>query len=386
MERNIRLFYLFNFLTDFRPYSPIAILYFAEVTGSYALGMSVMSVVFVSQALFEIPTGVLSDHIGRRWTIVLGALSSSIGLVLYAVGGNLWFLMCGALFGGLSRSFYSGTTQALLFETLKETGRDDRFHEFLGKTDSMFQWALGLSAALGGLASLVSLEFVFWISVIPQFLGLLVSWFFTEPSHIVRPHEPYMNTIKAAAREFKNSLKLRQISYTQILSYGLLETIFEFQAAFFKTLIPVWAIGLVRTLNNFFAGASYWFSSKIIDRLGYARTLIGGTIFETFVYLVALVFPTPASPFVAATSSLIFGVGMTATNDLLNHEFTDKQRATMGSMVSFASSLCFAISGVVVGYIADVAGPISAMLFALSGNLVVIYFYFKFFGIKRLSV
>jgi len=36
-----KLLSLFNFLLDFRFYSPIAIIYFTKVSGSFALGMGV---------------------------------------------------------------------------------------------------------------------------------------------------------------------------------------------------------------------------------------------------------------------------------------------------------------------------------------------------------
>ena len=66
MHKNIRLLALFNFFTDFHLYTAILIIYFANVTGSYALGMSLFSVAMVSSALFEVPTGVFSDYLGRK--------------------------------------------------------------------------------------------------------------------------------------------------------------------------------------------------------------------------------------------------------------------------------------------------------------------------------
>ena len=58
---NIRRLAWFNFFLDFRLYGPIAIIYFGRVSGSYALGASVLSVVMLSSALLEVPTGVWSD-------------------------------------------------------------------------------------------------------------------------------------------------------------------------------------------------------------------------------------------------------------------------------------------------------------------------------------
>ena len=69
LHKNIKLLSWFNFLLDFKFYAPIAIIYFAKVSGSFALGMSVFSLTMLSSAFFEVPTGVYSDMIGRKKTI-----------------------------------------------------------------------------------------------------------------------------------------------------------------------------------------------------------------------------------------------------------------------------------------------------------------------------
>src|SRR5690348_13401937 len=98
IHKNIRLLGWFNFLLDFRLYGPIIILYFTQVSGSFALGMSVFSITMLASAIFEVPTGVFSDKIGRKKTIVCGSIASVISVALYAVGGTYGMLVAGAIF------------------------------------------------------------------------------------------------------------------------------------------------------------------------------------------------------------------------------------------------------------------------------------------------
>ena len=161
VNRNIGILGWFNFFCDFRLYAPIAVLYFAEVTGSFAAGMSIFSVTMLAQALFEVPTGVYSDMIGRKRTMIVGAGVCTASVICYAVGGTYVWLVIGALLEGLGRSFYSGNNDALLMDTLKEQGRSDLFAELSGKISTSFQVALGLAALLGGVvAALTSFETV----------------------------------------------------------------------------------------------------------------------------------------------------------------------------------------------------------------------------------
>jgi MFS family permease len=81
---NIRVLNWFAFLIDFRLYGPFAIIYFAQVSGSYTVGMAVFSVVSISSALLEMPTGILSDRLGRRKTVILGAFFGVLSVASFA--------------------------------------------------------------------------------------------------------------------------------------------------------------------------------------------------------------------------------------------------------------------------------------------------------------
>ena len=120
MHSNIRILKWFNFFTDFKLYAPIAILYFAQVSGSFALGMSVFAISTIASAIFEVPTGIYSDFIGRRRTVIWGAFFAVLFAIFYAIGQSYWFLVIGAVFEGLSQAFYSGNNDALLYDSLYE--------------------------------------------------------------------------------------------------------------------------------------------------------------------------------------------------------------------------------------------------------------------------
>ena len=123
--RNIKLLRWHSFFTDFSLWAPLAIIYFSRITGSYALGLSIFSVTMISSAIFELPTGLISDKQGRVKTLILGAIAFIISAIFYAIGFNYWILFVGAIFQGLGRSFYSGNNDALLYDNLIETKKTD---------------------------------------------------------------------------------------------------------------------------------------------------------------------------------------------------------------------------------------------------------------------
>lgn len=361
-HKNIKLITWFNFFTDFRLYSAIAILYFSQVTGSFALGMSVFSITMVSSALLEIPTGIFSDRIGRRKTLMLGAAAAVGYSIFYAIGGSFWILAIGALFEGLSRSFYSGNNDALLHDSLTETGHEEEFSEVLGKISSMFQLALGISALIGSIIAIWSFELIMWLSLIPQVICFIIALYVTEPN--VKKHETtnlYAHLAEAIG-EFKRNPKLRLLSLASIWRYAFGESSYQFSAVLFNLVWPVWAIGLAKTATNLMATASFHFAGRIIKKFGAVPVLIFGSVYNRVICVLSVLFLSPITPALLTTTSLTYGTGTVAEGTLFQKEFKPHQRATMGSLSSFGGNIFFGIVAFCVGLVADKVNPAIAFL------------------------
>jgi MFS family permease len=100
------------------------------------------------QVLFEVPTGVVADTRGRRFSFLLGAATLLLSTLLYLYMWQTeapfagWALASVLL--GLGFTFFSGATEAWLVDALVATG-------FTGNLESVF----GRAQAVGGAAMLV---------------------------------------------------------------------------------------------------------------------------------------------------------------------------------------------------------------------------------------
>lgn len=380
VSRNIRLLAWFFFWVDFRLYAPIAILYFAQVSGSYALGMSVYSAAMLAQSFFEVPTGVFSDLIGRKRTVVCGAVAGVLSLICYALagavpGGSYAVLLIGGIFEGLGRAFYSGNNEALLHDTLAEMDRRGEFQEYLGRTSSMYQFALAVSAVIGSLIAAVSFQLVLWASVIAPTLALIVSLRLIEPRLIEpRVHSAAHTNVYAhlvtAYRKIVHNPRLRSLTAAGVLTYALGESAWLFRSAFVATLWPTWALGIAQMIANATAAVSFYFAGRLIKRFGEYRLLVGGMSISEAINLAMLLIPTVLSPALMALNSVFFGVNVVAQQGLMQREFSDDQRATMGSLTSFAGSITFALFSFLLGALADRVGVIPALVTAAALALI----------------
>ncbi len=101
----------------------------------------------VGQVLFEVPTGVIADTLGRRISYLLGALtlfaSTALYLLLWEIEGPFWAWAVASMLLGLGFTFFSGATEAWLVDGLS-------FANYRGTLDAAF--AKGQIA--GGIAML----------------------------------------------------------------------------------------------------------------------------------------------------------------------------------------------------------------------------------------
>ncbi len=382
MERNIKLIGLLNFFTDFVFFAPVAIIYFQRVTGSYTLGMSVFSVAYASTALFDIPTGILSDRIGRKLTTLLGALCAIICIAFYAIGTSYLILLIGGLIQGLSRAFYSGNNDALLRDSLRSLNKEQSYHIHLGTTSSMFQIALALAAIIGSIMAAVSFSLVVWASVIPQIFAFVVATQLTEPPYKSEQRNDWWHHLKTSAREYKNNHKLVLLTCASMVRFSFGEAAYFLRSAFVNSLWPLWAVGFSNFLSNIGGALSFYFSGKIIDKYSHRAVLWFEIISNRVVNTVALLFPTVVSPAIMGATSLTYRAGSVAMNSLQQNEFTPHQRATMGSISSLAENLFFGIVSVALGFMADRIGPKNTLLIVQVLLLIPLFFYSKVFKKK----
>ncbi len=381
IHRNIKLLTWFNFCLDFRIYGAITILYFAEVTGSYTLGLSIFSIGTVASSLFEIPTGVFSDLVGRKMTVIFGQLASVFAIVSYAVGGSFAMLAFGAILEGLSFALFSGNNSALLYDSLREESHEAEYSKYEGKTSSMFQFALAVSALIGSVVlGWWTYKVLFWLSVIPQVFGFFVALGLVEPKqHYQKIKTNVFEHLGEALRKFRENAKLQTLSFAKILDQGIGESMHQFSPAFLATLWPVWAIGLARVLSNIFAASGYRAAGRLIKKFGELKVLMWGNSTRFAVGTVIIAYPTVATPLINSLTSFGFGTGTVAYSSLMQKEFSDEQRATMSSLISLAGSLFFAIAAFALGVLADEVGPTYALLTGQLISISVLYLYWRLF-------
>lgn len=380
--KNIVLYKWFNFFLGLCLYAPVAIIYFSTVSGSYALGASIFAIVMLVSAIGEVPTGIWSDKLGRKQTILIGSVLSTLSVVAYAIGINYGWLVVGAVLEGFSRSFYSGNNDAFLYESLIDDNSADQFDDALGKSHSMEHIGIALGAAFGGILASYSYQWLMWISVLPQLISVLLTTLMTEPKNQSKNDSNIYSHTKEAIKLFFTNKKIRLLSISDAISFSTGEVSYQFRATYFSSIWPIWAIGVLNTSLQIGASISYYFSAQMIKYFGHAKLLLVRSIIGKASGLIAFGIPSIFSPIITFFPSFFYGSGQVAKTTLMQREFSAHQRATMSSLNSLLSNLSFAFMSIVVGVVADHTTPQIALLGLTIISLPIIGIYYKLFSDK----
>jgi MFS family permease len=112
--------------------------------------------------LFEVPTGIVADTVGRRASYLLGTLTLTVSTLLYVllwqIGAPFWAWAVVSILLGLGFTFFSGAVEAWLVDALKATGYTGAMEPVFGRGQMVSGGAMLTGSIAGGfIAQQVSL-------------------------------------------------------------------------------------------------------------------------------------------------------------------------------------------------------------------------------------
>ena len=374
VKNNLVIMGLLNLLMDFKLYGAFAIIYYSQIAGSITLGMSIFSITMISAAIFEFPTGLIADKIGRKNTVVVGCVCSLIYAIVLAITNSYLGLVIVAIFEGLERAFFSGNNEAFIYDTLKESGRESEFKKYIGKTQSMYYMAGILSTIAGGVVAYTSsMKMLMILSVIPRIFEVILSLKLKNVEKYSKEDENIFKQAKSVLGLVKKNKVLKKQIIADGISDGIGEATFQFRSEFYKMVWPMWAVGIPGILANVGAFFGSWFSGKVLKKWKNETVIIFSNFFSIISNWVSVLINNVFSPIVMVTNSIF--PTEAAKSDISQSLYKDEYRSSMGSLKSLIGSLLYSVFAILVGLLADWKGAIFALFIAQFLKFIVIHFY-----------
>lgn len=366
---NIRRYYLFRFLFLFQLWVPIWIIYLRDHRGISLVTILMLEAVYeLMHLVLEVPTGVVADRWGRRTSIVLGTVFSAIGVLIFAMAVNAWWVFASYAVWAVGLTLMSGADVAFLHDSLAALGREGEFAQVLARGNASQIAGILISGLLGApLAAATDLSVPVYASVVLAALCIPVAMSFRD----LAPPQPsgsrpgYLALLAQAWRLVRSRRRLQLALGALALFEGIGMAVGIMAQPFMDAHgVPVWAFGFVLAPLSLCAVAGALASHRIATRLGTeGAVLLGAAGIATGALFLGLVDAVAA---VVLFALLRFSVNVMAPllSAAINREAPDDIRATVMSIGAMGTGVAGGVAKPSMGKLASTQGLPGAFLAA----------------------
>jgi MFS family permease len=326
----------------------------------------------VGMVLFEVPTGIVADTIGRRVSYLLGTVTLAATTLLYVllwkIEGPFWAWAVVSMLLGLGFTFFSGAVEAWLVDALNATHFEGNLESVFGRGQIVAGVAMLTGSVAGGyIAQVTNLGVPFVLRGVVLVVMFVVA--FVLMKDVGFTPEPSIGITRGVKRIASASIeygwRVPTVKWIMLASPFTAGVGFYAFYALQPYLLELWgnpkAYGIAGLVAAIVAGAQIvgGITAPMLRRLFQRRTsallvtalissvtlvLIG--VFERFWVVIALI----------VVWGLMFAASMPIRQAYLNGLIPSQQRATILSFDSMLGSTGGVVVQPVLGRSADVWG------------------------------
>ena len=349
-----------------------------------------MSQVFILQAIYsisivalEIPSGYFADVLGRKNSIIAGAILGFLGFLAYSFSYGFAGFVIAEVTLGFGQSMISGADSALLYDTLIENNCEQEYIKHEGRMTSVGNFAEAFAGIIGGLLAGLSLRYPYYVQTLVAFMGIPAAITLIEPkisqTKLGLGWKDITEIVKFSL--IKNKRLRWNIIYSSVVGASTLAMAWFVQPWFIRASLPVSMFGVAWTVLNLSVGITAYYAYRIELKLGRINTA------ATFTAILAIGFI--ASGWISGFAGLFFilmfylarGVATPILKDNINRITPSNMRATILSVRNFIIRIIFSILGPIYGWSIDKLSLSAAL--TIAGTVFIITSGISFYYFKR---
>ncbi|MFH0906449.1 MAG: MFS transporter [archaeon] len=359
---NIWKIYIFSFLTSLHFFGAVLVPFFTD------WGKISFTQIMILQSWFmfwifalEIPTGAVADYLGRKWSIILGALATIVAVLVYTSSPNFYIFLLGEFIWAISAALFSGADEALVYDTLKEAGKENLSKKIFGIKNTIHLTGIMLASMAGGfIASKFGLKATMTAVIIPTIFALIIGLSIKEPKITsekqIKKEKNYLKVIKDGLKYFKNHKVLKIITFDfliiEVIGYLM---IWLFQPMLIRAGLSLTYFGLVHAaflLSQILIINNYTRFEKLLKSK--KKIILLSALIPGILYIIGGL----TNVLVITIAVIVIGGGIalsakTLRTSYLNKHIESEKRATVLSTVSMILRIAIAIVNPIVGFLAN---------------------------------
>jgi MFS family permease len=358
---NTTIMMMVTFFANLYFYNHVGTLYLQTRGLSLLQVSSIWSIIMAASLLAEVPTGLIADKIGRKWSVVIALFIQAMGEFLYLFASSYLAFVFIAIIAGIGYAFSSGASEALIYDSLPIKNRDKLMKKSAGSISGLYQVAFFLAPIFGGLIipRLVLSRFMLAILLtgISVLIAFLLSLKLKEPKNdFIRQEESPITLLKNGVKLLLTHKRLQWIVAISVLTSSFSNSLLSLYQPYFvqNGITSSFWLGISWSLASLAAFILLKYAHVIEDVIGGRWSLLLVSLLPGLGYMFLFASTTPLT---IATAFVITYALSDIKNPFIsayqNSIIKSNNRATVLSLISMISKLYIAVMGLIFGRIAD---------------------------------
>ena len=351
LKRGLSLFYAFRLLATSYVYMPIFMLFQASRGLTFSESLALGGIFSGVVVLVEVPTGVFADRVGRRRSMLLGAMTMVVSCAIVVRSHSFAELAIAEALAALSIALCSGADSAYLFDFLRQ---HDRAHEY-GRHESVASafHLLGsaFAFAASGFLAEIDLSLPYIVTAGIAGLAAIVACLMHDDRDLARSAPTTKQVSTALGDVLRNPRLAWLVGYSAVVFVLVRATVYLYQPYLHARGLGLVAIGLlfasVYCVASFVAYRTYALRKRVGDEL-----LLWGLLAIVAISFLGLA-GASSGPWLLAllgVQAVANGIYSPLTKPLINAEIADsRRRAAVLSVESMARRVAMGVFAPLVG-------------------------------------
>lgn len=344
------------------------------------------SAYYLIALLLEIPTGVFSDRISRKWSLVLASVIGIPIIPTIVWSDSFMVVLLAMSIGGIGAALTSGTDTAILYDTLKALDREEDFQVIAGKMGWYGALSMAFAGIVGGLLAQYDMAYAWWAYFAAGLLATAVTFTLQEPPFFRSEvhSESYLQHLGMSWKISSKGAAGYYVFYAASIWFFFSIGFWLWQPYLELSGVPLAWFGFIYAIQNVIGGFTSKQAHRLENILGSRNVLLVIPLGLAAVFTLESRFTFVWGALFIFLHSTFSGPFHPILEDYINKRIPSSRRATVLSIKNMVNSLLFMALSPLIGHLVDLYSLTTTLL--LMGIILVVLSLVFYMAYQRQAV